>query len=77
MLIASAVVVLRTRVLPVWFGYVSLVVALLMLVLVGPIGFIAIVLGLPLWVLVASVLLRSGRGGFDEEPLAAEAGTRR
>jgi anti-sigma factor RsiW len=57
LLFATGVLAIRTRVLPAWLGWASLVVALLMLIVVGPIGFIAIVVGLPLWVLVVSVLL--------------------
>jgi hypothetical protein len=57
LLFATGVLAIRTTVLPAWLGWASLVLALLMLIVVGPIGFIAIVAGLPLWVLVVSVLL--------------------
>ena len=57
LLLATGVLTLRTTVLPAWLGWASLVLAILMLIVVGPIGFIAIVVGLPLWVLVVSVLL--------------------
>jgi hypothetical protein len=56
-LLATGVLAIRMKVLPVWLGWASVVLALLMLIVVGPIGFIAIVVGLPLWVLVVSVLL--------------------
>ena len=57
LLFASGLLAIRTPVLPAWLGWASLVLALLMLIVVGPIGFIAIVVGLPLWVLVVSILL--------------------
>ena len=57
LLAGTGILAIRTAVLPTWLGWASLVVALLMLIIVGPIGFIAIVLGLPLWVLVVSILL--------------------
>jgi hypothetical protein len=57
LLFATGVLAIRTTVLPAWLGWASLVVALMMLIVVGPIGFIAIVVGLPLWVLVVSILL--------------------
>lgn len=57
LLAATGILAIRTAVLPTWFGWVSMVIALLMLTVIGPIGFIAIVLGLPLWVLAVSILL--------------------
>jgi hypothetical protein len=57
LLVATGMLAIRTAVLPTWLGWASLVVALLMLIVIGPIGFIAIVIGLPLWVLVVSILL--------------------
>jgi len=66
LLAATGVLALRTTVLPMWLGWASLVIALLMLTIIGPIGFIAIVIGLPLWVLVVSILLwrRSDAASF-------------
>ncbi len=52
---ASAVVVLRTRVLPVWMGWLALLIGLGLLVV--PIGWAFLLFGVPLWVLLASVLL--------------------
>jgi hypothetical protein len=64
LLAATALLALRTGVLPAWLGWVSLVVAVL---LFTPIGFIALLIGFPLWVIAVSVLLwRSG-----ERPVAA------
>jgi hypothetical protein len=57
LLFATGLLAIRTPALPTWLGWASFVVALMMLVVVGPIGFIAIVVGLPLWVLVVSILL--------------------
>jgi hypothetical protein len=57
LLVATGMLAIRTAVLPTWLGWASQVVALLMLIVIGPIGFIAIVIGLPLWVLVVSILL--------------------
>jgi hypothetical protein len=52
---ASALVVLRTRALPVWMGWLALVIAIGLLVVV--IGWAFLLFGLPLWVLLASLLL--------------------
>jgi hypothetical protein len=52
---ASALVVLQTRVLPVWMGWLALLVALGLLIV--PIGWVFLLFGVPLWVLLASVLL--------------------
>jgi hypothetical protein len=54
LLAATALVALRTAVLPTWLGWASLVVAVLLLT---PIGFIGLLIGFPLWVLIVSVLL--------------------
>jgi hypothetical protein len=52
---ASALLVFRTRVLPVWMGWLALVIAIGLLVVV--IGWVFLLFGLPLWVLLASLLL--------------------
>ena len=52
---ASALLVFRTRVLPVWMGWLALVIAIGLLVV--PIGWAFLLFGLPLWVLLASLLL--------------------
>ena len=57
-LLASAWHVLSTRSLPVWLGWIALVLGIL--AVAGPLGFIAFLL-FPLWVLAVSiVLLRAG-----------------
>lgn len=64
-LLATAWHTLRSRLLPVWLGWVSLVLGLL--AMAGPAGFIAFLL-FPIWVLVVSVLLyRANIGAGLEE----------
>jgi hypothetical protein len=58
LMLATALVILRTRVLPVWLGWVALVVGI---VAVTPAGFFAFLVVL-VWVAVVSVLL------FQREP---------
>jgi hypothetical protein len=55
LLVATALVALRTGVLPRWLGWVSLLLALWLLI--APIGWLALIFGVPLWILVVSVLL--------------------
>jgi hypothetical protein len=55
MFVAAALVTLRTGVLPVWLGWVSLAIAVLLLIL--PVGWAGVVFAFPLWTLVVSVLL--------------------
>jgi hypothetical protein len=52
--IASALVILRTRVLPVWLGWTALVLGILGLA--GPVGFFAFLVGL-LWIAAASIIM--------------------
>jgi hypothetical protein len=66
---ATALVALRTAVLPRWLAWVSLVLALWLLI--APIGWLALLVGFPLWVLAVSVLLWQQR-----ELIAAEAADR-
>jgi hypothetical protein len=54
-LAASALIVLRTGVLPVWMGWLELLIALGLLIV--PIGWAFLLFGVPLWLLLASVLL--------------------
>jgi hypothetical protein len=54
-LAASGLLAVRSRVLPTWWGWLSLVLALWLLIL--PIGWVALIFGFPLWVLLTSVLL--------------------
>lgn len=55
MFVAVGLLVLRTRVLPIWLGWVSLAVALLLAII--PIGWAGVVWAFPLWTIVTSVLL--------------------
>jgi hypothetical protein len=52
---AVGLVTILTAVLPRWVGWVSLALALVLLIL--PIGWAGLLLGFPLWVLLVSVLL--------------------
>ena len=54
-LVATAVAVLRWRVLPGWVAWVSILLALVLLV--PPIGWAALIFGIPLWTLIVSLLL--------------------
>jgi hypothetical protein len=53
-LIGAGMTVLRTRILPVWLGWVALVAGVVSLI--GPGGFLGFFVG-PLWMLVAGVML--------------------
>lgn len=52
---AAGAVILTTRAMPVWLGWLGLLVALGLLVF--PIGWAFLLFGVPLWVLLASVIL--------------------
>jgi hypothetical protein len=66
-LLASAWHVLAARSLPIWLGWVALVLGIL--ALAGPLGFIAFLL-FPLWVLAVSITLFR-RTGTPETPATA------
>lgn len=55
LLVATALVTLRFGALPRWFAWVSLALALLLLII--PIGWLGVIAGLPLWTLAVSLLL--------------------
>jgi hypothetical protein len=55
MFVAAGLLALRTRVLPIWLGWVSLAIAVLLLII--PIGWAGVVWAFPLWTLIVSVLL--------------------
>jgi hypothetical protein len=55
LLVATALVALRTGVLPRWLAWVSLLLALWLLI--APIGWLALLFGVPIWVLIVSWLL--------------------
>jgi hypothetical protein len=61
LLAATGVHALRTGSLPGWLAWVSLVVALTLIIL--PIGWAALIFAFPLWVLVVSYLLWSASPG--------------
>ena len=66
LMVGSAVVALRTRLLPRPWAWLSL--ALAFVLVIGPIGWAALLLGLPVWVIATTLLLR--RSGL---PVAAAA----
>jgi hypothetical protein len=55
LLAATGLIVLATRALPRWLGWVSLVFALWLLI--APVGWAALIFAVPLWTIVVSVLL--------------------
>jgi hypothetical protein len=69
MFAAVGLLILRTRVLPIWLGWVSLAVAVLLAII--PIGWAGVVWAFPLWTIVMSVLLYLRAPGIPvERPLA-------
>ena len=74
--LAVGVLAIRTRALPKVFGWLS--VALAVWLLIAPIGWAGLLLGFPLWVLAASILLvlppRAPAAAPREEPLAPVGG---
>jgi hypothetical protein len=68
-LVAVALVALRTRVLPAWLAWISLVVGVLMLI--PPIGWAGLIFVFPLWIVVVSVLLAMRRA--PDEPVVRDA----
>jgi hypothetical protein len=62
---AAGALILSSRALPVWLGWLALVIALGLLVV--PIGWAFLLFGVPLWVLLASVMLflRASRPAVD------------
>jgi hypothetical protein len=52
---AAGLVILGTRALPRWLGWVSLVLALVLLI--APIGWAGLIFGLPIWTVLVSLLL--------------------
>jgi len=55
LLAAVAAVGLATRVIPRWFSFASVALAVILLIL--PIGWLGLIFGVPLWTLVAAALL--------------------
>jgi hypothetical protein len=53
--VATALVILRYGALSRWFAWLSLALALILVIF--PIGWLGVIVGLPLWTLIASVLL--------------------
>ncbi len=55
LLVATAIAILRWRLLPAWLAWASLALALILLI--PPIGWLGLLIGIPLWTLATSVLL--------------------
>lgn len=55
MMVAVGLLTLRTRVLPIWLGWASFVLALILVII--PIGWAGVIFLFPIWVIVTSVLL--------------------
>lgn len=55
LLVATAIAIFRTRFLPVWLAWLSLVIALVLVI--PPIGWAALIFGFPIWIVLTSVLL--------------------
>jgi hypothetical protein len=68
-MVSFAVLVLRTAVCPRWWAYVSLVVAVVLVI--GPIGWAALIFGTPIWALVTGFMLDRKAGAPATAPAAA------
>ena len=55
MFVAVGLLTLRTRVLPVWLGWMSFLIALVLLI--PPVGWAGVVWAFPLWTIIVSILL--------------------
>jgi succinate dehydrogenase/fumarate reductase cytochrome b subunit len=69
MFVAVGLLTLKTRVLPIWLGWVSFAIAILLLIL--PIGWAGVVWAFPLWTIVVSIILfrrGSGRAAVTAPP---------
>ena len=65
---AAAVSMLRTRAFPLWYGIVTGIIAVVLII--APIGWAAMIFGIPIWTLVTSVWLFAGQA---RQPAAAPA----
>lgn len=85
MFVAVGLLTLRTRVFPMWLGWVSLVIALVLAII--PIGWVGVVFLFPLWTIATSVVLfikplpppgppphTVGFVGMEQEPPKGAAG---
>lgn len=61
---ATAAAVLQTRVFPRWVAWVSLLLAVWLVI--GPIGWLGLLFGVPVWTLLLSVLLWRGVAAVDD-----------
>jgi hypothetical protein len=66
MLAAFAILTLRTRVFPAWFAWITIGIAIVLLV--APIGWAALAFAFPLWLLVLSFMLWARMGPATTGP---------
>ena len=71
LVVGTALAVLRTRILPAWVAWASLVLGLWLLI--GPIGWIGLLIGVPLWTLLISALLLRRGGDAEARSVGATA----
>ena len=71
---AAAAAILRGRAFPAWFGWLTALLAVILII--GPIGWAVMIFGIPIWTLIVSVWLfimnnrvpQTGRVGFQRDP---------
>jgi hypothetical protein len=68
----AGLLVFQTRVLPVWLGWASLVLALWLLI--PPVGWAGLLLGFPLWTILVGVLLWLRPAGEPSPPAGVSQG---
>lgn len=67
---AAAIGILRTGIFPAWFGWLTALIAVVLIV--GPIGWAALIFGVPIWTLIVSLWLFL-RQDADAAPMPATA----
>ena len=71
---ATAAAILRGRAFPAWFGWLTALLAVILII--GPIGWAVMIFGIPIWTLIVSIWLfamnnrmpQTGRVGFLQDP---------
>ncbi len=69
--LGAAIVALRTRVLPVWWAYFAILIAIVLVI--GPIGWAALIFGTPVWILGTTWFLLREEGAPGTVPSTAIA----
>lgn len=67
--VGTAIVCLRTRLLPRWWSYFALLIAVVLII--GPIGWAALIFGVPVWTLGTTVFLLRERDSVPRTAAAA------